>query len=98
MKNLADEILKFAEHAAKKAACANSPWLYYQPKEPKQMVNYDQNKENQTFTIWKNDCQNVDFGRNEDDDETSLWGMLYKCIAGVVTQDSVQAVSNGEWQ
>lgn len=38
MKNIADEILKVAERAAKKAACANSPWLYYQPKEPKQMT------------------------------------------------------------
>lgn len=36
-KELVNIILKVAEISAKKAACANSPWNYYQPEEPKKL-------------------------------------------------------------
>ena len=37
IKKLANVILKLAEVSAKKAASVNSPWNYYQPKEPTNM-------------------------------------------------------------
>ncbi|WP_455719495.1 cyclic lactone autoinducer peptide [Agathobacter sp.] len=36
-KEVANVILKFAEISAKKAASKNSPWNYYQPKEPQKL-------------------------------------------------------------
>lgn len=36
-KKLANAILKLAEVSAKKAATSNSPWNFYQPKEPKKL-------------------------------------------------------------
>ncbi len=36
-KKLANAILMFAEVSAKKAATSNSPWNFYQPKEPKKL-------------------------------------------------------------
>ena len=37
---LANVILKLAEVSAQKAASVNSPWNYYQPKEPKKIKKY----------------------------------------------------------
>lgn len=39
-KKIAKTVLKLAERSAKKSACANSPWNYYQPKEPKNLKKY----------------------------------------------------------
>lgn len=36
-KRLANAILQLAEVSAKKAATSNSPWNFYQPKEPKKL-------------------------------------------------------------
>lgn len=36
-KEVANVILKLAEISAKKAASKNSPWNYYQPKEPQKL-------------------------------------------------------------